>query len=81
MTVVGCRPPSQGPRLQHVANGGGLEKALSAVGLLDEALDLRRPQDYFGRIWATAFQAHELARHEDHEDTDVLHDDDGAEAL
>ena len=30
----------------------GLEKALSAVGLLDEALalDLRRPQDYFQRI-------------------------------
>ncbi|MFE5492980.1 hypothetical protein ACFQ7Z_23935 [Streptomyces virginiae] len=32
----------------------GLEKALAAVGLLDEAreLDLRRPQDYFGRVWA-----------------------------
>ncbi|MFD5081707.1 tyrosine-type recombinase/integrase [Kitasatospora sp. NPDC058406] len=35
----------------------GLEKALAAVGLLDEALalDLRRPQDYFGRVWNTAF--------------------------
>ncbi|MEU7428794.1 tyrosine-type recombinase/integrase [Streptomyces sp. NPDC040750] len=59
----------------------GLEKALSAVGLLDEALaiDLRRPQDYFGRVWSTAFRAHELARHEDTEDvedTNVLHDDD-----
>lgn len=45
----------------------GLEKALSAVGLLDDALalDLRRPQDYFGRVWATAFRAQELARHED----------------
>ncbi|MFD6935850.1 tyrosine-type recombinase/integrase [Streptomyces goshikiensis] len=45
----------------------GLEKALAAVGLLDEALelDLRRPQDYFGRVWATAFRAQELARHQD----------------
>ncbi|GGR01083.1 tyrosine-type recombinase/integrase [Kitasatospora griseola] len=45
----------------------GLEKALDAVGLLDEALtlDLRRPQDYFGRVWSTAFRAQELARHED----------------
>jgi hypothetical protein len=41
----------------------GLEKALQAVGLLDEALalDLRRPQDYFGRVWNTAFRARELA--------------------
>ncbi|MEU1034478.1 site-specific integrase [Streptomyces mirabilis] len=54
----------------------GLEKALEAVGLLNEALalDLRRPQDYFGRVWATAFRADELARHarpgdfNDHED-------------
>ncbi|GAA1239494.1 hypothetical protein GCM10009665_32650 [Kitasatospora nipponensis] len=44
----------------------GLEKALAAVDLLDEALtlDLRRPQDYFGRIWATAFRAQELASHD-----------------
>ncbi|WP_434597153.1 tyrosine-type recombinase/integrase [Streptomyces sp. A5-4] len=50
----------------------GLEKALAAVGLLDEALalDLRRPQDYFGRVWATAFRANELAQHEDHGDTE-----------
>jgi integrase len=43
----------------------GLEKALSAVGLLDEALnlDLRRPQDYFGRIWNTVFRAQKLAAH------------------
>ncbi|MFG3530331.1 hypothetical protein ACGF8B_26860 [Streptomyces sp. NPDC047917] len=42
----------------------GLEEALEAVDLLDEALalDLRRPQDYFGRVWSTAFRAHELAR-------------------
>ena len=45
----------------------GLEKALAAVGLLDEALalDLRRPQDYFRRMWSTAFRAQELARHEE----------------
>ena len=44
----------------------GLEKALAAVGLLDEALalDLRRPQDYFGRVWSLAFRAHDLARHD-----------------
>ncbi|MCQ1579716.1 hypothetical protein [Streptomyces parvus] len=43
----------------------GLERALGAVGLLDEALslDLRRPQDYFGRVWSTVFRAEELARH------------------
>ena len=42
----------------------GLEKALTAVGLLEDALalDLRRPQDYFGRVWSTAFRARELAR-------------------
>ena len=47
----------------------GLERALSAVGLLDEALalDLRRPQDYFGRIWNTAFRAQELALQQDTE--------------
>ncbi|GHB85932.1 hypothetical protein GCM10010347_66150 [Streptomyces cirratus] len=41
----------------------GLERALEAVGLLDEALalDLRRPQDYFGRVWSTAFRAADLA--------------------
>lgn len=45
----------------------GLEKALEAVGLLDDALavDYRRPQDYFGRVWATAFRAEQLARHAD----------------
>ncbi|MFD5616756.1 tyrosine-type recombinase/integrase [Kitasatospora sp. NPDC127060] len=43
----------------------GLEKALAAVGLLEDALalDLRRPQDYFGRVWSTAFQAQKLADH------------------
>jgi hypothetical protein len=41
----------------------GLEKALAGPGLLEEALqlDLRRPQDYFHRIWSTTFRATELA--------------------
>ncbi|UXY25988.1 hypothetical protein [Streptomyces sp. HUAS TT20] len=57
----------------------GLERALAAVDLLEEALtlDLRRPQDYFGRVWSTTFRARELARHGD---TDALHDDDDSEA-
>lgn len=40
----------------------GLEKALAAIGLLDEALalDLRRPQDYFHRLWRTAFRPGDL---------------------
>ena len=34
-----------------------LEKALGGLGLLDQALamDMRRPQDYFSRIWNTGF--------------------------
>ncbi|MFI9063877.1 hypothetical protein ACIGQE_18635 [Streptomyces sp. NPDC053429] len=50
----------------------GPEKALEAAGLLDEALslDLRRPQDYFGRVWATAFRARELAQLDDPDDAD-----------
>jgi hypothetical protein len=41
----------------------GLEKALAGLGLLQEALalDLRRPQDYFHRMWSTAFRATDLA--------------------
>lgn len=41
----------------------GLEKALAGLGLLEEALtmDLRRPQDYFHRIWSTGFHANDLA--------------------
>jgi len=48
----------------------GLERALEAVGLLEEALalDLRRPQDYFGKVWSLAFRAKELtSRGEDGE--------------
>jgi predicted mannosyl-3-phosphoglycerate phosphatase (HAD superfamily) len=41
----------------------GLERALSSVGLLEEALtlDLRRPQDYFNRVWSTAFSVEDLS--------------------
>jgi integrase len=41
----------------------GLEQALAGLGLLDQALalDLRKPQDYFHRVWATAFRATDLA--------------------
>jgi len=41
----------------------GLENALAGLGLLDEALavDLRKPQDYFHRVWNTAFRAADLA--------------------
>lgn len=42
----------------------GLESALAGLGLLDEALalDLRRPQDYFHRLWSTGFRAAELGQ-------------------
>ena len=41
----------------------GLEKALAGLELLDQALalDLRKPQDYFRRVWSTAFRATDLA--------------------
>ncbi|WP_405467390.1 tyrosine-type recombinase/integrase [Streptomyces canus] len=47
----------------------GLERALAAVGLLEEALslDLRRPQDFYGRVWSAAFRAGELAHQQDDE--------------
>ena len=37
--------------------------APEALGLLDDALalDMRKPQDYFHRIWSTAFRATDLA--------------------
>jgi len=59
----------------------GLEKALAALGLLDEALklDMRRPQDYFNRIWSTAFRAADLANHTAHEHTDDQTDDEAGE--
>jgi hypothetical protein len=41
----------------------GLENALAGLDLLDDALalDLRRPQDNFQRIWNTALRATDLA--------------------
>jgi hypothetical protein len=41
----------------------GLEKALAGLGLLGDALalDLRKPQDYFQRVWSTVFRASDLA--------------------
>lgn len=51
----------------------GLEKALAGMGLLDQALDvdLRKPQDYFHRIWSTAFRAKDLAdSHAEHVEAD-----------
>jgi integrase len=41
----------------------GLEKALAGLGLLDQALalDLRRPQDYYHRLWNLSFHATDLA--------------------
>jgi integrase len=41
----------------------GLQAALARLGLLDDALalDLRRPQDYFQRVWNIGFRATELA--------------------
>ena len=55
----------------------GLEKALAGLGLLDQALalDLRKPQDYFHRVWSTAFRATDLAAtgstaHDDNSHTD-----------
>ena len=40
----------------------GLEGALAGLGLLDQALalDLRRPQDYFQRIWSLGFRVADL---------------------
>ena len=42
----------------------GLERALAGLGLLEDALalDLRRPQDYFQRLWNLGFRAADLAR-------------------
>ncbi len=52
----------------------GLEKALAGLGLLDDALalDLRKPQDYFQRVWNTAFLASDLAKAGSSQDDDTL---------
>ncbi|MFI8438958.1 hypothetical protein ACIGJO_35585 [Streptomyces sp. NPDC079020] len=41
----------------------GLERELAGLGLLEDALalDLRRPQDFYHRLWNTAFQTSDLA--------------------
>ncbi|WEO92726.1 hypothetical protein A6P39_000500 [Streptomyces sp. FXJ1.172] len=61
----------------------GLEKALAGLGLLDDALalDLRKPQDYFHRVWSTAFLAADLAvagaeEENEHSDTCTAEDTD-----
>jgi integrase len=49
----------------------GLEKALAGLGLLEDALalDLRRPQDYFHRLWNLGFRADRLAEAATDDDT------------
>jgi hypothetical protein len=55
----------------------GLEKALAGLGLLDDALalDLRRPQDYFQRLWNVGFRARDLAHTDTNDVDDELEDD------
>ncbi len=50
----------------------GLENALAGLGLLDDALalDLRRPQDYFHRLWNVGFPAADLAKATTHYSAD-----------
>ena len=54
----------------------GLEKALAGLGLLDEALalDLRKPQDYFHRVWNIAFRAADLADAAGDQETEYAHE-------
>ncbi len=49
----------------------GLEKARAGLGLLDQALalDLRRPQDYFHRLWNTGFSVPALTAITDSSET------------
>jgi hypothetical protein len=60
----------------------GLENALAGLGLLDQALalDLRKPQDYFQRVWSTAFRAVDLASAAGNEDDDTAEDSGEAHA-
>jgi len=59
----------------------GLEKALAGLGLLDDALalDLRRPQDHFQRLWNTGFRATDLAQAAAGEQTELGDRPDGAD--
>ncbi|WP_413116064.1 tyrosine-type recombinase/integrase [Streptomyces sp. CY1] len=57
----------------------GLEQALAGLGLLEDALalDMRKPQDYFQRIWNVAFRATDLAAAADE---DEVENDDRAQS-
>jgi hypothetical protein len=60
----------------------GLEKALAGLGLLDQALalDLRKPQDYFHRVWSTAFRASDLTEGDTRRKANDANDIDDEEA-
>ena len=60
----------------------GLEKALAGLGLLDQALalDLRKPQDYFHRVWSTAFRASDLTEGDTRGKANDANDSDDQEA-
>lgn len=67
-----------------MGQGEGAGTGLAGLGLLDDALalDLRKPQDYFHRVWSTAFRASDLAAAEADdgaEDDDGQHDTSGDE--
>jgi hypothetical protein len=49
-------------KLRAGLHGRGYEETAAAL-----ALDLRTPQDYFHRVWSTAFRAADLAAHGDDE--------------
>jgi hypothetical protein len=69
MGAVGAKVPMH-PTTRAI---DGLETALAELGLLEQALalDYRRPQDYFHRIWSTAFRATELAQTAGHQPSDT----------
>jgi hypothetical protein len=52
-------------RLDCLGRYGGLPMLWHDQAL---ALDLRKPQDYFQRVWSTAFRAADLASAADNED-------------
>jgi hypothetical protein len=75
LLIEGARySPQDNPveRIWAALNVDGLEKALAGLGLLNDALalDLRKPQDYFHRIWNTAFRTTDLAHaaNDEHDD-------------
>ncbi|EGX55920.1 hypothetical protein SZN_30442 [Streptomyces zinciresistens K42] len=44
------------------------------------SVDLRRPQDYFQRLWSTAFRASDLAQTNTDDQDDCKNDDEGRAA-